>query len=199
MKDLRGELVRIDAKGDVHPVGLVANQRLRARTGTYRMLPAPGHVVLMRHAGEEGQPDQREGDVVRLAGEINAPGTMADVLAMLAQTGWRGELVVLDGENSRSIFFEQGFVVGALTSVDEERLGRVLYRYGAITEVQLETLLERLAWGQRIGEAAVDTGMLTQERIYEFIRKQVQEVVYATLTVSDGTFFFLEGFDAGRS
>ncbi len=198
MKDVRGELVRIDAKGDVHPVGLVANQRLRARTGTYRMLPAPGHVVLMRYAGEDGQRDQREGDVVRLAGEINAPGTMVDVLAMLAQTGWRGELVVLDGENSRSMFFEQGFVVGALTSVDEERLGRVLYRYGAITEAQLETLLERLAWGQRIGEAAVDTGILTQERVYEFIRKQVQEVVYATLTVNDGTFFFLEGFDAGR-
>jgi hypothetical protein len=198
MKDERGELVRIDAKGDVHPVGLVANQRLRARTGTYRMLPAPGHVVLMRYAGEGGQRDPREGDVVRLAGEINAPGTMADVLAMLAQTGWRGELVVLDGENSRSIFFEQGFVVGALTSVDEERLGKVLYRYGAITEAQLETLVERLAWGQRIGEAAVDTGMLTQERVYEFIRKQVQEVVYATLTVSDGTFFFLDGFDAGR-
>jgi hypothetical protein len=198
MKDSSGELVRIDAKGDAHPVGMVANQRLRARAGTYRMLPAPGHVVLMCSVGEDGEREHRDGDVLRLAGEITTPGTMADVLGMLAQTGWRGELVVLDGNNSRSIFLEQSFVVGALTSVNEERLGNVLYRYGAITQAQHQTLLERLAWGQRIGEAAVDTGILTQEQVYEFIRKQVQEVVYATLTVNSGTFFFLEGFDAGR-
>jgi hypothetical protein len=198
MKDIRAELVRIDQNGHAHPVGLVASQRLRARAGAYRMLPAPGHVVLLRYTGEDGRRDDQDGAIVRLAGEITAPGTVADIVAMVAQSGWRGELVVLDGENTRSIFFERGLVMGAHTTVVAERLGNVLCRYGAITRAEHEMLLERLAWGQRLGEAAVEIGLLSSEQVYEYIRRQVEDVVYATLTVSDGTFFFLDGFDEGR-
>jgi hypothetical protein len=198
MKEARAELVRIDSKGEAHPIGVVASQRMRVRAGAYRMLPAPDHVVFMRFTGEDGRRDEEDGAIVRLAGEITSPGVMCDVLALVAQANWRGELVVLDGEASRAIFFEQGYVVAALTTVEEERLGQVLYRYGVITEEQHSLLMERLAWGQRIGEAAVEMGVVTQEQVYEYMRKQVEEVVFATLTVSDGTFFFLEGFDDGR-
>ena len=38
-------------------------------------------------------------------------------------------------------------------------------------------------------------GVLKQDQIYAYISKQVDEIVFATLTVSDGTFFFLDGFD----
>jgi hypothetical protein len=40
--------------------------------------------------------------------------------------------------------------------------------------------------------------VLKQEQIYKYISKQVDEIVFATLTVGDGTFFFLDGFDEGR-
>ena len=198
MKDARSELVRIDSKGEAHPIGVVASQRMRSRAGAYRMLPAPEHVVFMRFTGEDGRRDAEDGAVVRLAGEITSPGAMCDVLAMVAQANWRGELVVLDAETSRSIFFEQGYVVGALTSVMAERLGQVMYRFGVITEEQHARLLDELAGGQRIGEAAVQMGLVSQEQVYEYMRKQVEEVVFSTLTVNDGTFFFLDGFDDGR-
>jgi len=198
MKEARDELVRIDSRGQAHPIGVVASQRMRARAGAYRLLPAPGHVVFMRYTGEDGRRDADDGAVVRLAGEVTSPGTLCDVLAMVTQSGWRGELVVLDSTDSRSVFFEQGFIVGALTTVEEERLGRVLYRFGVITDDQLSTLLARMEGGQRLGEAAVELGLVTQEQVYEYMRRQVEEVVFATLTVSDGTFFFLDGFDDGR-
>jgi hypothetical protein len=198
MKEPRDELVRIDDKGEAHPIGVVASQRMRAREGTYRMLPAPGHVVFMRFTGEDGRRDATDGALVRLSGEISGPGAMCDVLAMIAQSGWRGELVVLDGETFRSIFFEQGFVVGANTTVEEERLGTVLYRFGAINEEQHQLLGERVDAGRRVGEACVELGLVTQEKLFEYIKRQVEEVVFATLTVNDGTFFFLDGFDDGR-
>ncbi|MBN2193462.1 MAG: DUF4388 domain-containing protein [Polyangiaceae bacterium] len=198
MKEARDELVRIDSRGEAHPIGVVASQRMRARAGAYRMLPAPDHVVFMRFTGEDGRRDADDGAIVRLAGEVTSPGAMCDVLAMVAQAGWRGELVALTEDDARSIFFEQGFVVGAFTNVENERLGTVLYRYGAITQEQLTALLERIASGQRIGEAAVEIGVVTQEQVYEYMRRQVEEVVFATLTISDGTFYFLDGFDDGR-
>lgn len=198
MKDGRPELVRIDSRGEAHPIGAIASQRMRAREGAYRLLPAPKHVVFMRYTGEDGRRDAEDGAVVRLSGEVTAAGTLCDILALVAQTGWRGELVVLDGDDTRSVFFDQGNVVGAVTSVDEERLGSVLYRFGVITDEQRAQILESARSGKRFGEAAIELGVLKQDQIYSYIARQIEEVVFATMTVGDGTFFFLDGFDEGR-
>jgi hypothetical protein len=198
MKDTRAELVRIDSRGTAHPIGVVASQRLRAREGTYRLLPAPGHVVFMRFTGEDGRRDQSDGAVVRLAGEITVPGVVTDVIALLGQTGWRGELVVADNEHVRSIFFEQANVVGVQTTAPDERLGAVLYRFGVIDDAQQKLIVDKMNSGLRFGEAASEAGVVSTEKLYQYIGKQVDEVVFASLSVSDGTFFFLDDFDDGR-
>jgi hypothetical protein len=162
------------------------------------MLPAPRHVIFMRYTGEDGRRDADDGAIVRLAGEITAPGAMCDVLAMVGQTGFRGELQVLDATAMRSVFFDGGSVVGVQTSVEAERLGMVLYRYGAITEEQHDTVMAKVRDGQRFGAAAVELGLLSQERVYSYILRQIEEVVFATFGVADGTFFFLDGFDESR-
>jgi hypothetical protein len=176
----------------------VASQRMRAREGAYRILPAPSHVVFMRYTGEDGRRDADDGAVVRLSGEVTAPGTLCDILALVAQAGWRGELVVHDGDDVRSIFVEQGNVVGAVTNVEDERLGPVLYRFGAITEQQYTQIVAATEGGKRFGEAAIELGVLKHDAIYSYISRQIDEIVFATMTVGDGTFFFLDGFDESR-
>jgi hypothetical protein len=198
MKEARDELVRIDDQGVAHPIGGIASQRLRSRTGAYRMLPAPGHVVFMRFTGEDGRRDAEDGAVVRLAGEIAAPGAMCEVFALLGHAGWRGELAVLDGEAARSVYFDQGMVVGVQTNVEDERIGNVLYRFGVISGDQHEQILAVVRTGKRYGAAAVELGILQQDQVYSHLAKQIQEVVFSILTVDDGTFFFLDGFDEGR-
>ncbi len=198
MRDGKAELVRIDNRGEAHPIGNIAGQRLRARAGAYRMLPSPAHVIFMRYTGEDGRRDAEDGAIVRLAGEVTAPGALCDVLALLGQTGWRGELCVLDGDDVRSVFFDQGNVVGAVTNVEEERLGSVLYRYGVIDGDVRDRIMEQVKAGKRFGAAAIELGVLKQDQIYAYISKQVDEIVFATLTVADGTFFFLDGFDEAR-
>ncbi len=198
MRSLRDELVRIDSSGVAHPIGTAASQWMRQRSGAYRLLPAPKHVVFMRYTGEDGLRDASDGAVVRVAGEITTPGAVCDVVALIGQAGWRGELVVSEAEVSRSIFFDQGNVVGVQTNADEERLGMVLYRFGALTKAQLEEIVEKMEWGMRFGEAAAEVGALTHEKLYEYIGKQVEEVFCATLTIGDGAFFFLDDYDDER-
>jgi len=198
MKEARDELVRIDARGEAHPIGVLASQRMRQRAGAYRVLPSPKHVVFMRYTGEDGRRDAEDGAIVRIAGEVTAPGALCDVLALMGQTGWRGELVVEDDQRVRSIFFESGNVVGANTTVDDERIGSVLYRYGALDSAQRDQVVALAKAGRRFGEVALELGYLTRESLYAHIAKQIEEIVFATLTVADGTFFFLEGFDASR-
>ena len=195
MTSAQDELVWISDEGRVEPVGAAAAARLRAREGAFRLLPTPRHVVFMRYTGHDGRRDAEDGALVRLAGEISGPGALCDVLALLAQTGWRGELNVQVGELSRSIFVDAGNVVGARTNVEDEHLGRILFRFGVIDEAVYERVMARVRAGERFGEAAVEMGVLSREQAYSYLGKQVEEVVYALMSVADGMFCFLDGFD----
>ncbi len=198
MKEPRAELVRVDSQGEAHPIGAVASQRMRARAGAYRILPAPRHLIFMRFTGEDGRRDAEDGAVARLAGEITRPGAMCEILGLLAQTGWKGELNVYDAEHSRSLFFDQGSVVGVETTEPDERLGAVMYRFGGIDEAQFHELNERVREGERVGSTAVACGFVTQEQVFKYLRRQIEDVVHRTLMMSDGTFFFLDGFEDSR-
>ncbi len=195
MRDPRDELIRIDAQGVAHPIGTVASQRMRPHKGTYRLLPGPDHVVFMRFVGEDGLVDAEDGALVRLAGEIGAPGTICDVLALLGQTGWRGILCVHEDNTTRRLFIDQGNVIGAQTNAKRERLGQVMYRYGMLTEAELTLIGQGVTPGRRFGEVALELGIVQKEQIYNAIRKQIEEVTFGAMSASDGTFFFLDGLD----
>ena len=185
----------------VHPLGDSAAEQLKRRKdGAFRLMPTPDHVIFMRFTGQDGRRDEEDGAVVRLAGEIVSPGALCDVLALVAQAGWRGELTVRDGEHNRSIFVEGGNAVSARTDVEDERLGRILYRFGVIDEVGHRAILDHLAQhsGERYGDAGVELGLLTHNQVYTYLARQVEEIVLASLTVADGMYCFLDGFDEAQ-
>jgi len=186
----RADLLRVDTTGTVHPVGRTASQELRQRSGEWRLLPSPREAMLLRRANAD---DAR---VLKLAGEIRTPGAVCDVVALVQQSGWTGELVVLAEDSGRSIYFDGGSVVGATTNVPDERLGETLYRFGVVTRAQLEEAIKAAAAsGKRLGEAAIDLDFVTPEELYPMMTRQVEEVFYAALQVSDGLFFFFDRFD----
>ena len=198
MKHAQDEMVWIDHAGVAHPLGEVATTRMKQREGAYRMLPTPGHLVFLRYTGADGRRDLEDGPIVRMAGEITAPGAMTEVVAILGQAGLRGELVVMDGDISRSAFFEHGNIVGVQSNAEDEKIGMLLYKYGKISEEQILPVLERARGGDRFGMAAVELGFVTQEQIYKFLGRQVEEVMFSILMATDGAYCFLEGFDEGR-
>jgi len=195
MSDERQDLVRVDATGTAHPVGKTASRGLRARQGAFRLMPAPGHLIVMRYVGEDGQRDDEDGPVFRLAGEIVTPGALCDVVSLVGHASWNGELVVLDGATSRSLFFEHGAVIGARSSLENDRIGEVLYRYGALTREQIAATLVAAKPDERFGEVAVKLGFVSRERLYQLLAKQAEEIAYGVLLVGDGMFYFLERFD----
>lgn len=198
MEDERHELVRIDATGTAHPLGKTASQQLRARQGAFRMMPTPRQLVVLRHVGEDGRREEHDGAVFRLAGEITAPGSLCDIVSLVGQAGWSGELLVLDRATSRSIFFDRGHVIGAQSSSSVERIGEVLYRYGALSREQTQEVARYVTPELRFGEAAIRLGFLTRERLYQLMGKQTEEVVFAVLLLGDGMFYFLDSYDPSR-
>jgi len=198
MDDERLELVRIDSTGTAHPVGKTASQRMRARQGAFRLMQSPTHLVVMRYVGEDGKRDAADGPIFRLAGEITTAGAICDVVALIGQAGWPGELVVLAGGSSRSLFFERSNVIAGQSTVEGERLGEVLYRYGALTAEQIAATAKAVSTETRFGEAAVKLGFITRERLFQLMARQVEEIVFAVLLVGDGMFYFLDTYDEAR-
>ncbi|WP_437291572.1 DUF4388 domain-containing protein [Sorangium sp. So ce406] len=200
MTEEHHSLVRVDATGTVHPVDLDASKRLRARQGVFQLLPSPDHLVVMRHVGNEAPRDEAPRDAgagaaLRLAGQISGPGALCDVVSLIGQAGWRGELVVIDGAASRSLFFEPGNAVAARSSVEGDRIGEVLYRYGALSREQVDATLAAAAPDARFGEVAVKLGFVSRERLYQLLSAQAEEIAYRVLLAGEGMFYFLAGFD----
>jgi len=187
-----GDDLRIDATGTVHPLGRRASQELRRRAGEWRLLSAPGELVVAVRAGDKSRP-------LRLAGEVRSPGALCDVVALIAQGSWGGELVVHDADNVRSIFFDRGNVVGAATNVASERLGEILWRFGAITRIQLEEIVRAAEKsGKRLGEAALDLEFVETDELFQMMARQVEEVFYGAVHVSLATFYLFDGFEESR-
>jgi hypothetical protein len=187
-----GDDLRIDGTGTVHPLGRRASQELRGRAGEWRLLASPAEVIMAARAGDGSRP-------LRLAGEVRTPGALCDVVAMIAQGSWGGELVVHDSDAVRSIYFDRGNVVGASTSVKSERLGEILWRFGAITRSQLEEVVKLAEKsGKRLGEAAVELEFVGPEELFRMMGRQVEEVFYGAVHVSRATFYLFDGFDESR-
>ena len=192
MSDARDDIVRIDASGVAHPVGETARVRMQGREGSFRVLPSPPHLVLLRREAA----DATDSRAVLLSGEVHAPGVLCDVASFLGQTAKKGELVVLDPGASRSIYFDAGYVVAARSTVTGERLGEALLKLGVLDEKQLAACREATARNPlRLGEAAVQLGFVARDRLYALMAVQVQEIFHAMLLVGEGAFYFLDGFD----
>ncbi len=193
MREPEDNLAVIDASGAVRPLGDTALLRLQAREGVFQVLPAPPHLVVMRHAGAGAERDARS---CILSGEIRGPGALCDVISFIGHAGYRGELFAMDGGSSRSIYLDQGAVIGAHSTVPTERLGQVLHRHGVLTEEQAKSCADTAAASaMRFGEAAVRAGLVSREKLFEMMGRQIEEIFYGLVLVSGGMFYFLESFD----
>jgi hypothetical protein len=187
----RSDLVRIDATGAVHPLGRQGSQELRARAGEWRIVPSPRNAILLRRDGDAAS--------LKVAGEITTPGGLCDVMSLAQQSSWNGELVVYEDESCRSIFFDRGNVISAVSNVADERLGEVLYRFGVVTRDQLEEIIAKAKGsGKRLGEMAIELEFVTPEELYPMMARQVEEVFFRAAQVASGVFFFFDRFDAAR-
>ncbi len=131
-----------------------------------------------------------------LAGAVQEAGALHDVLSFLGRTRWRGELLVESEAERRSLFFDEGYVVGAESTAERERLGAVLCDAGVITREQVTACeTQRGDRPIRFGEVAVELGILSPQALFRAMVRQIEAVFSAVLNVAPASFVFLGGFD----
>lgn len=141
-------------------------------------------------------PSDRDADACVLVGEVGAANSFYDLLSFLGRARWRGELIVQIDDLRRSIFFDEGNVVGAQTQAPAERIGEILRAAGLLSDAQVEACIERQGDGSlRFGEAAVELGFLTDQALFRAMDRQLEAIFAAVVTETRGAFYFFLGYD----
>ena len=178
----------IDEAGHLTVEGRAAQRRLAARPGRYRLIPSPANLVILERVAEEGA--KAEPGHTVLCGDIERVGGLIDVIHFIFGSGWSGQLTVLDGAVRKTLYFKRGDVRMAASNVSEDRIGAILYRYGRISAQDLERALSQVTQEHRFGQVLVETGALTTHDLYQFVRKQVEEIFYSILVMRKGEYYF---------
>jgi hypothetical protein len=170
-----------------------AQRRLAPRPGRFRVLPTTGDIIILQKLSDPnsnssvtpGPPGR-----VTLAGEIEPTGGLVDVINFINTNQWSGQLALIEGLVRKTLYFSRGDVRTAASNVAEDRLGAILYRYGVVSEADLNAALPAVGGGTRIGQLLVERGALTVHELYTYVRRQVEEIFFSVLMLRKGAFYF---------
>jgi hypothetical protein len=126
-----------------------------------------------------------------LRGRLSQVG-LPQVLSYLEVSKRTGVLSMVNAGIHKSVYFREGKVVFAASSVTQDRLGEVLLRGGKISADEYLRLASHIRGGQRLGKALVEGGVLSPKDLWWAIEQQVREIVWSLFSWEDGYFHFEE-------
>lgn len=183
----QADRVVVESNGTVRVDGKGLEQRLRGLAGRYELVSDVPGLVLMR---SEALPTEKRARVL-MSGEIINRMTVMEIINIIAQANWRGDLYVVGLDTLRVLTFDQGALKGSRSDSESDRIGEVMVRSGTITRDALDGVLADPSPDKRFGERCVERGLIDQAKLFEMLQKQAESVFYAGMLVSEGRYAFV--------
>ena len=112
---------------------------------------------------------------------------VSEEIRKVRQEHWSGVLAMTQGEVTKGLYFVEGEIAFAASTVEEDRLGANLFRIGRITEAQFRTALSLAQEpGRRIGQALIEAGVLSPGELAAAVTGQVERIVLSVLRWTSG-------------
>jgi serine/threonine-protein kinase len=125
--------------------------------------------------------------------------SLAAHLLRLATLERTGLLVYRLGAEQRRIYFEKGVPVAMASTEPSELLGAQLVRAGAVSEADLERVLESgYRSGCCLGESLLLAGLLSKERLEQSLSEQRVRRLTAVCRAAAGELFFVDDACSGE-
>ncbi|HSD29646.1 MAG TPA: DUF4388 domain-containing protein [Vicinamibacteria bacterium] len=113
---------------------------------------------------------------------------VAEEIARVRAERWSGVLALAQGEVAKGLYFLDGEIAFAASTVEEDRLGACLFRVGKITEGQFRAAMRECeAAGHPLGQAFVEMGYLAPEDLAAAVTAQVERIVLSVLRWTTGS------------
>ena len=114
---------------------------------------------------------------------------LPDIFRLVMVAKRTGKLDIVRSAGSGKVFFREGEVYYAESTVAREPLGQKLIRSGALTEGGLlKALDENASTGERVGEILVRNGAVNPEQLQAAVREQIEDSVFDLLRWDLGDF-----------
>jgi hypothetical protein len=115
--------------------------------------------------------------------------TLPDIFRLMSLAKKTGRMDVSRGAGSGRVFFNEGDVYYAESSLSREPLGQKLIRARALTESQLNKALDDHAQtGKRVGDILIESGMVSGEQIEAAVAQQIEDAIFDLLRWDLGEF-----------
>ena len=102
---------------------------------------------------------------------------VAEEIVRIRAEGWSGVVALTQGQVAKGIYFVDGGIAFAASTVEEDRLGACLFRAGRITEGQFRAAMRECeASGRPLGHALVDLGHLAPSELAAAVTAQVERI-----------------------
>jgi hypothetical protein len=102
---------------------------------------------------------------------------VAQALRELYRGKRTGVLLCESPDAKRNVHFQSGVLVGARSSLVEDRLGEVMIRHGRINRHQFEQAAQYIKSGFKLGEILAQLHMVSPDDIEKFVRVQLLDIV----------------------
>lgn len=182
--------VQVDKTGRIIVTGAALRRELAELAGVYTHLPSDSSLLHFQRTTKAPAQDEFRHPISML-GDLETMESVV-VINFVQNAQMSGNLIFVTGETRKSLYFKDGSVRSASSNRPEDRLGEVLYRYGAISRELLETSLEECRRIRRpLGNHLLDRGLITQTDLYLNVRRQVEEIFYSILLMSEGEFYLM--------
>lgn len=121
-----------------------------------------------------------------------ADTTVPDIVLELYYSRQSGILRLTQGDVTKKLYFKDGSVVFAHSSLAVERLGEILLRLGKITEDEFKVVLREVEGGKRLGTALMERGFVNSADVTAGVNYQLQQIIYSVFNWSEGECEFTE-------
>jgi len=91
------------------------------------------------------------------------------------------------------VYINDGEVIMANSSLDDDRLGESLIRAGKLTQEQLDDCAKEITAENKLGKIMVERKLLTPKELWHGVKIQITEIVMTLFGIKEGTAFFFEG------
>ena len=123
--------------------------------------------------------------------------TLPDIFRLMSLSKKTGSLQVERSAGQGKVWFRDGEVYYAESSLSKEPLGQKLVRAKALTEGQLRKALDSHAGsGKRLGEVLLESGMVDEDQIMMVVRQQIEDAAFDLLRWELGEFLWEPGEEA---
>jgi hypothetical protein len=187
--------VEINASGRPKP-SEPARERLASNPGLWKLASEIGRLmVLERVVDNRDRSRVGKSREVVLAGVFDDAHQLASVLDYVQMASLDGSMHVDSGEVRATLFFRRGVYLAGHSNLRSDRLGAVLVRAGLIDEQALDQVISEVGHGARLGNRLVQKGLLTTPQVYEGLRIQAEEIFYALMRLSSGSYHLVSPLD----